>query len=624
MPTQPHRITGPELLTLFREMTQAGTTKGDMVRAAGYIGTRSDGGERLHFTDFYEAILAARGEEADPTGAHTSSRAILAGWQTLSGEPFGPWLPIVPREGGSASFCEESLNTVREWAKAHAEEILQDRGSAFLMICDDVGTEPLLVAYRHGWESMATGATAYAYDVQPVSQLPANVEVCDDCGALTTTQDGTRISGGRYVCSSCADDLESCNECGASTHTDDLTEAANGRSVCPDCLSSRYMLCPVNGEHYRTGDMVYIYGGGWYANGRRHDYISRDAAEDLRHDGRLWHDEDGDFTVNEPEPEDNDHDGMPMFAYGTCPNDELSHDMPNTKHRHGAELEYKGSHPDWDELEHAMAGRAILTEDGSVTGEVVTVCLTMGELRKHLANIAESLKYTHNDRSTGLHVHTDREALTPWQWFRLTQYTKEHADTLSGVAGRDNREYGSFRCTSADDWERFVDVWHNCNGDRKDGWSFRRETVELRVCRATRTGWRALARLSFLQRLLAIGRLPDSAKPSGPELMGWLAQDPRIQRLTGWEPGTFNYRDALQLPAQADDLSPAHRATRAEVWMAEVRYQAATQVCRNLQRSLPYHWEEHSLGDRITRSLLNEEERRHLQATRDRLALTTL
>ena len=47
------------LLTKVRELGDAG--KSEIVRACGYVSTKKDGGERLNFTAFYEALLEAKG-----------------------------------------------------------------------------------------------------------------------------------------------------------------------------------------------------------------------------------------------------------------------------------------------------------------------------------------------------------------------------------------------------------------------------------------------------------------------------------------------------------------------------------------------------------------------------------
>jgi hypothetical protein len=52
-------LTGTELLTKVKELGEA--SKSDLVRSCGYVSTKKDGGERLNFTAFYEALLEAKG-----------------------------------------------------------------------------------------------------------------------------------------------------------------------------------------------------------------------------------------------------------------------------------------------------------------------------------------------------------------------------------------------------------------------------------------------------------------------------------------------------------------------------------------------------------------------------------
>lgn len=54
-------LTGNDLLAKVRELGDAG--KSEIVRACGYVSTKKDGGERLNFTAFYEALLEAKGVE---------------------------------------------------------------------------------------------------------------------------------------------------------------------------------------------------------------------------------------------------------------------------------------------------------------------------------------------------------------------------------------------------------------------------------------------------------------------------------------------------------------------------------------------------------------------------------
>lgn len=52
-------LSGDDLLARIKELGDA--PKADVVRDCGYVSTRSDGSERLNFTSFYEALLAAKG-----------------------------------------------------------------------------------------------------------------------------------------------------------------------------------------------------------------------------------------------------------------------------------------------------------------------------------------------------------------------------------------------------------------------------------------------------------------------------------------------------------------------------------------------------------------------------------
>ena len=52
-------LTGQDLLSKVRDLGDAG--KSEIVRACGYVSNKKDGGERLNFTAFYEALLDAKG-----------------------------------------------------------------------------------------------------------------------------------------------------------------------------------------------------------------------------------------------------------------------------------------------------------------------------------------------------------------------------------------------------------------------------------------------------------------------------------------------------------------------------------------------------------------------------------
>jgi hypothetical protein len=52
-------LQGEQLLAKLQE--SGSLTRSELVRACGYVSRLEDGRERLHFTDFYEALLEAKG-----------------------------------------------------------------------------------------------------------------------------------------------------------------------------------------------------------------------------------------------------------------------------------------------------------------------------------------------------------------------------------------------------------------------------------------------------------------------------------------------------------------------------------------------------------------------------------
>ena len=70
-------LTGTDLLSKVKELGDV--SKSDLVRECGYVSTKKDGGERLNFTAFYEALLDAKGVNLSGAGA-----AIGKGGRKLS------------------------------------------------------------------------------------------------------------------------------------------------------------------------------------------------------------------------------------------------------------------------------------------------------------------------------------------------------------------------------------------------------------------------------------------------------------------------------------------------------------------------------------------------------------
>ena len=58
LPDRP-MLTGSDLLAKVKDLGDV--AKSELVKECGYVSTKKDGGERLNFTAFYEALLEAKG-----------------------------------------------------------------------------------------------------------------------------------------------------------------------------------------------------------------------------------------------------------------------------------------------------------------------------------------------------------------------------------------------------------------------------------------------------------------------------------------------------------------------------------------------------------------------------------
>ena len=59
-------LTGSDLLAKVKELGDV--SKSELVRACGYVSAKKNGGERLNFTAFYEALLEAKGINLGDSG----------------------------------------------------------------------------------------------------------------------------------------------------------------------------------------------------------------------------------------------------------------------------------------------------------------------------------------------------------------------------------------------------------------------------------------------------------------------------------------------------------------------------------------------------------------------------
>ena len=67
-------LTGAALIAKGKEMP--GASKSELVRACGYVSAKKDGGERLNFTAYYEALAVAHGAPLPQGGGSDGGRKL--------------------------------------------------------------------------------------------------------------------------------------------------------------------------------------------------------------------------------------------------------------------------------------------------------------------------------------------------------------------------------------------------------------------------------------------------------------------------------------------------------------------------------------------------------------------
>ena len=91
-----------DLLAKVKELGDV--SKSDMAKACGYVSTKKDGGERINFTSFYEALLNAKGVElgggsagVGKGGRKLSYKAVVQGnGNLLVGKAYTAMLDLQP------------------------------------------------------------------------------------------------------------------------------------------------------------------------------------------------------------------------------------------------------------------------------------------------------------------------------------------------------------------------------------------------------------------------------------------------------------------------------------------------------------------------------------------------
>ena len=103
-------LTGPELLAKIQELGDVG--KSDLVRACGYFSSNDEGGERLNFTGFYEALLTAKGVAMSSNNADSDESSEQENAEQAEDEEKSIYIKTEP--GGHVLFGKLSEEQVDE------------------------------------------------------------------------------------------------------------------------------------------------------------------------------------------------------------------------------------------------------------------------------------------------------------------------------------------------------------------------------------------------------------------------------------------------------------------------------------------------------------------------------
>jgi hypothetical protein len=114
-------LTGAALIAKVK--TMPGASKSELVRACGYVSAKKDGGERLNFTAFYEAMAVAQGaplpqEDADGGGRKlTYATTVLTTGAILIGKRYVELLGLKPGDKLRIMVTQGKISLVSDAAQ---------------------------------------------------------------------------------------------------------------------------------------------------------------------------------------------------------------------------------------------------------------------------------------------------------------------------------------------------------------------------------------------------------------------------------------------------------------------------------------------------------------------------
>ena len=122
-------LTGSDLLAKVKALGDV--SKSDLVRACGYVSTKKDGGERLNFTAFYEALLEAKGVNLAVGGTAGIGKGgrklsyvatVQGNGNLLVGKAYTAMLDLKPGDEFTIKLSKKSIRLIPVGGEEEAEE----------------------------------------------------------------------------------------------------------------------------------------------------------------------------------------------------------------------------------------------------------------------------------------------------------------------------------------------------------------------------------------------------------------------------------------------------------------------------------------------------------------------
>ena len=122
-------LTGTDLLTKVKDLGEV--SKSDLVRACGYVSSKKDGGDRLNFTAFYEALLEAKGVNLSAGGGAIGrggrklsyTATVQGNGNLLIGKAYTNLLDLTPGDEFEIKLGKKAIRLIPVGAEDDADDV---------------------------------------------------------------------------------------------------------------------------------------------------------------------------------------------------------------------------------------------------------------------------------------------------------------------------------------------------------------------------------------------------------------------------------------------------------------------------------------------------------------------